>query len=81
MPPIRVAVELAPMCSGAMRPVDALHLAQALASGVQRVIDGAGVIDPTTLESSGEGCAANWELEVPGPSCDRRLLDTVHCSG
>ena len=64
MPPIRVSVELAPMCSGAMRHVDAQHLAQALASGVQRVIDGANVVDVASLESSGEGCSANWELEV-----------------
>jgi len=52
------------MCSGAMRHVDAQHLAQALASGVQRVIDGANVVDVASLESSGEGCSANWELEV-----------------
>ena len=53
--PIRVNVELTAMCTSAIRPVDVQHLGAALASGAQRVIDGAGIVEPASLESSGDG--------------------------
>jgi len=61
---VSVNVELTPMCTSALRHVEAAHLGAALASNIERVVNGSGVVDPASLESSGEGCTATWTLEV-----------------
>ncbi len=52
---VSVTVELPALCTGRLRVVEAQHLGAALASKVERVVLGSGIIDVASLESMTEG--------------------------